>query len=61
MSDYEIDLAACRNRQRRELDLMQQRKLDAVLVTQAEHVQYLAGPRFAWTFQPAASLPAMGG
>jgi Xaa-Pro aminopeptidase len=56
MSGLEIDVEACRTRQRRMLELMQQRGLDAVLVTQIEHVQYLAGPRFAPTFQPAALL-----
>lgn len=58
--NHEIDLPACRNRQRRVLELMQAKGLDAVLVTQAEHVQYLAGTRFAWTFQPAALLTSDG-
>ncbi len=29
-------------------------------MTQTEHVQWLAGPRFAWLFQPAALLTAAG-
>ena len=56
MSDYETDIDACRNRQRRLLDHMQQRDLDAVIVTQTEHVQWLAGPRFPWVMQAAATL-----
>lgn len=56
----EIDLQACRGRQQRALELMQAHRLDAVLVTQIEHVQYLAGPRFAWTLQPAALLTSDG-
>jgi Xaa-Pro dipeptidase len=35
-------------------------QLDLVVVTQNEHVQYLAGPRFAWVHQPAAALAADG-
>jgi Xaa-Pro aminopeptidase len=60
MDPYAIDIAACRGRQARVLELMQQQRLDAVLVTQIEHVQYLAGPRFAPTFQPAALLTSDG-
>ncbi|MGD9721527.1 MAG: M24 family metallopeptidase [Pirellulales bacterium] len=53
---YAIDVAACRTRQRRLLDLMQQQQLDLAIVTQHAHVQYLVGPRFAWTFSPVAAL-----
>jgi Xaa-Pro dipeptidase len=60
MSSFEIDVAACRQRQQRVLRLMEQQRLDAVLVTQIEHVQYLAGPRFSPTFQPAALLKSDG-
>jgi Xaa-Pro aminopeptidase len=34
--------------------------LDWVVVTQLEHIQYLIGPRFGWTFQPLAALRADG-
>lgn len=60
MSIYDIDLAACRGRQQRLLRLMQAQRLDVAIVTQTEHVQYLAGPRFAWTHSPAAALKADG-
>lgn len=57
---FAIDLAACRARQSRLLEVMHRLRLDLAIVTQIEHVQYLAGPRFAWTFQPAAALSADG-
>lgn len=60
MSEFGIDIAACRARQRRVLQLMEQRELDLVILTQIEHVQYVAGPRFGWTFQPAVALSAAG-
>jgi Xaa-Pro dipeptidase len=60
MPNYEIDLNACRSRQKRLLDVMQRQELDLVIVTQTEHVQYLAGPKFAWLFSPAAALNADG-
>ncbi len=55
-----IDTAACRKRQQRVLALMKQREIDLAVFTQAEHIQWLAGPRFAWLFQPAAALSADG-
>jgi Xaa-Pro dipeptidase len=60
MTTLDIDVAACRARQRRLLAVMQERKLDRVIVVLSEHVQYLAGPRLAWVFQPAAVLDADG-
>lgn len=60
MSEWDIQLPACRGRQQRVLEVMQRRQLDLAIVTQIEHVQYLAGPRFGWTFQPAAALNAAG-
>lgn len=60
MSQYDIDIAACRGRQQRVVQVMRQHKLDLVVVTQNAHVQYLAGPRYAWTFEPAAALTADG-
>jgi Xaa-Pro aminopeptidase len=60
MSDLYATVAGCRNRQRRVLELMQRERLDLVIVTRHEHVQWLAGPRFYWTFEPAAALSADG-
>ena len=58
--NYGIDVAACRGRQRRLLDVMERLRLDLVIVTQNQHVQYLVGPRFEWTFSPAAAIAADG-
>jgi Xaa-Pro aminopeptidase len=55
-----MEIAACRARQKRLLEVMHQRDLDLVIVTQAEHVQYLIGPRFPWTFASCAALTAGG-
>lgn len=60
MTNHETDLDACRGRQRRLLDHMQVTGIDAVLVTQTEHVQWLAGPRFPWVMQAAAVLQVNG-
>ena len=60
MSLYEIDVAACRGRQQRLVAEMQRQEVDLVIVTQFEHVQWLAGPKFGWAFQPAAALSADG-
>lgn len=60
MSNYETDIDACRSRQRRLLEHMQESGLDAVIVTQTEHVQWLAGPRFPWVMQAAAALQVDG-
>jgi Xaa-Pro aminopeptidase len=60
MTDYGIDVVACRGRQRRVVEHMVQLDLDLVIVTQAEHVQYLAGPRFRSVFQPVAALSREG-
>ncbi len=57
---YGIDVAACRARQKRLLAVMQELRLDLVIVTQIEHIQYLVGPRFAWVFSPAAAITADG-
>jgi Xaa-Pro aminopeptidase len=60
MAAGDMDLNACRARQRRLLVEMQKQKLDLVVVTQIEHVQYLAGPRWGPVFAPAAALRADG-
>ena len=53
---YEIDVAACRGRQKRLLSEMEQLELDLVIVQKLEHVQWLAGPRFGVHFEPVAAL-----
>ena len=60
MSDYAIDKEACRGRQRRLLERMSEMSLDAVIVTQPEHVQWLGGQKFGWVFQSAGCLRADG-
>ena len=60
MSDLEQTGVACRNRQRRVLELIERERLDLVIVSRHEHVQWLAGPRFHWTFEPVAALAADG-
>ena len=57
---YGIDVPACRGRQRRLLDVMEQLRLDLVIVTQHQHVQYFVGPRFDWVFSPAAAISRDG-
>ncbi|HKD36248.1 MAG TPA: Xaa-Pro peptidase family protein, partial [Pirellulales bacterium] len=48
--------AACRQRQRRLLKRMAELKVDLAIVTQIEHIQWLAGPRFDWKLRPLAAL-----
>ncbi len=60
MSEYETDVAACRGRQRRLLEQMWQLGVDVAIVTQTEHVQWLAGPRFPWVMQAAVAIRADG-
>lgn len=57
---YEIDVAACRGRQRRLLAEMQRLDLDLVIVQKTEHVQWLCGPRFGALSEPAAALGSDG-
>ena len=60
MTFADIDPVACRVRQARLLERMRALEIDLVIVTQIEHVQWLAGPRFAWTFSPAGAWPPTG-
>lgn len=60
MGNEVLDVEACRGRQQRLIAEMQSLDLDLVIVTQIEHVQWLAGPRFRWFFQPAAALSVDG-
>jgi Xaa-Pro aminopeptidase len=57
---YDVDVAACRDRQKRLLTEMERHKLDLVIVQKPEHVQWLAGPRFGVHFEPVATLWADG-
>jgi Xaa-Pro dipeptidase len=57
---YGIDVAACRSRQQRLLAAMQRSKIDLAIITQNQHVQYLVGPRYEWTFSPAVAIAADG-
>ncbi len=56
-----VDVAATRGRQQRLLAAVNDLALDAIVVTQNEHVQWLVGPRYDWKFSPAAVLFANGG
>ena len=60
MSASDQTITGCRDRQRRLLEIMQRERLDLIIVNRHEHVQWLAGPRFHWTFEPAAALWADG-
>jgi len=60
MTKLDLSPDACRGRQGRLLDVMHQRDLELVVVTQIPHVQWLTGVRFGWTHQPAAALDADG-
>jgi Xaa-Pro aminopeptidase len=55
-----LDPALCRVRQGRLLERMAAQRLDAVVVTAAEHVQYLTGHRWDFRFSPVAALLASG-
>jgi Xaa-Pro dipeptidase len=60
MTNLEIDIDCCRRRQKRLLAEMQRHRLDLVVVQKTEHVQWLAGPRFAWLVDAVATLSADG-
>jgi Xaa-Pro aminopeptidase len=55
-----LSLDACRHRQARLLEAVADQQLDLLLLQLPEHVQWLAGPRMAWFFQPAVALAADG-
>ena len=57
---FDIDPSACRGRQRRLLAEMQKHGLDYVVVSKIEHIQWLAGPRFGWVYEPLAALCSDG-
>jgi Xaa-Pro dipeptidase len=60
MTNPEIQVTACLERQKRVTSILVERGIEALLVTQIEHVQYLTGVRFGSLFQPAALLQANG-
>jgi Xaa-Pro aminopeptidase len=60
MSDLDINVEYCRERQQRLLAEMRRMSLDLVIVTRTEHVQWLTGPRFGWVFEGAVALSADG-
>src|SRR5688500_1453222 len=60
MSDLDFNAAGSRGRQKRLLAEMEKLRLDLVILTQIEHVQYLTGARYGWVFQPAAALSSDG-
>lgn len=60
MRDLDVNIECCRRRQRRLLDLIERQRLDFVIVQKTEHVQWLAGPRFAWLVEAAAVLSSDG-
>ncbi len=55
-----VDVAACRARQRRLLDVMRDQRLDLAIVGRIEHVQYLVGPRYPATYSPLTLLTSEG-
>lgn len=60
MNDLEMNVESCRRRQRRLLDVIERKRLDFAVVQKTEHVQWLAGPRYAWLLEAAAVLWADG-
>ncbi|MCS5584314.1 MAG: Xaa-Pro peptidase family protein [Pseudomonadales bacterium] len=55
-----LDLALCRKRQQRVLELMQVRGVDRLVVTRPEHVQYLTGFRPLYLMTAVVCLNADG-
>lgn len=55
-----VNLAECRQRQARLCDWMRAAGVDRTILTTNAHIQYLFGPRFAWTFAATATLDADG-
>jgi Xaa-Pro aminopeptidase len=60
MSTVEIHVESCRARQQRLLIEMRRHNLDLVVLSRTEHVQWLAGPRFGWVFEPIVALDSDG-
>jgi Xaa-Pro aminopeptidase len=60
MHDFNLDVSLCRGRQKRLIEQVQRLGADLAIVTRIEHVQWLTGVRFGWTFEPAAALSVDG-
>ncbi|HEX5446635.1 MAG TPA: Xaa-Pro peptidase family protein [Pirellulales bacterium] len=60
MHELDINVEGCLRRQRRLLAEMQRLNVDGTIVQKTEHVQWLAGPRFAWLVEAAVLLTAEG-
>ena len=59
-TDLDINVACCRARQQRLVEVMRRLDVDLAIVTRTEHVQWLTGPRFGWVFSPVAALSIDG-
>ena len=49
--DLDVNISYCRGRQQRLLEVMREKNLELAIVARHEHVQWLVGPRFYWTFE----------
>jgi Xaa-Pro dipeptidase len=56
MALSELEIVTARGRQARLLEVMSRERLDLVVLSRLEHVQWLTGVRFAWLFEPAAAI-----
>lgn len=56
----DLDVAGCRARQRRLLDVLRAERLDGAILTQAASIRWLTGGWFGPLFEPAAALWADG-
>ena len=57
---YDVDVEACRGRQRRLLDEMERLQLDCVVLTRQESVQWLTGAQVGSLLAPVAVIDASG-
>jgi Xaa-Pro dipeptidase len=60
MSEFDVDLAACRGRQKRFLVSMQEAGVELAIVTSREHVQWLTGFYTGPMYQSSAAINAAG-
>jgi Xaa-Pro dipeptidase len=60
MSEFDVDLAACRGRQKRFLASMQEAGVELAIVTSREHVQWLTGFYTGPMYQSSAAITAAG-
>lgn len=57
---WEIDVEACRGRQRRLIEVLQSKGAEAAIITRREQIQWLTGLYYAPTFEPIVALLASG-